>query len=216
MPAWSMEPTPPSRRSPDPTALTTSPCWAQSVDADMPQDRYQPVCSVMEATGQLEGMEALRILGIEPLCVCDPAEALELEDALIEHVKEEALGAHAHSDYSELTDDAVHSAVSSGLGLGCGLESRHLESRPKAAARLDLEASAGWASPSSRGLWSGDALMLSIIRIRSDCPVALPAHSQVDSWHHLVASVHGVDEARDQLCTWPTKGSHCSLFDARL
>jgi hypothetical protein len=42
-----------------------------------------------------------------------------------------------------------------------GFESRHLESRPKAAARLDLEVSAGWASPSSRDLWGGDALMLS-------------------------------------------------------
>jgi hypothetical protein len=38
---------------------------------------------------------------------------------------------------------------------------RHLESRPKASARLVLEASAGWASPSSRGLWGGDALLLS-------------------------------------------------------
>jgi hypothetical protein len=32
--------------------------------------------------------------------------------------------------------------------------------RPKAAARLDLEVSAGWAIPSSRGLWGGDALLL--------------------------------------------------------
>jgi hypothetical protein len=36
-----------------------------------------------------------------------------------------------------------------------GLESRHLESRAKAAARLDLEVSAGWANPLSRGLWGG-------------------------------------------------------------
>jgi hypothetical protein len=42
-----------------------------------------------------------------------------------------------------------------------GLEGRHLESRPNAAARLDLEVSAGWASPSSHGLWGGDALLLS-------------------------------------------------------
>jgi hypothetical protein len=42
-----------------------------------------------------------------------------------------------------------------------GLESRHIESRPKAAARLDLEVSAGWASMSSRGLWGGGALLLS-------------------------------------------------------
>jgi hypothetical protein len=41
-----------------------------------------------------------------------------------------------------------------------GLES-HLESRPKAAERLDLEVSEGWASPSSRGLCGGDALLLS-------------------------------------------------------
>ena len=41
---------------------------------------------------------------------------------------------------------------------GWGLES--LESRAKAAARLDLEESVGWANPSSRGLWGGDALAL--------------------------------------------------------
>jgi hypothetical protein len=40
-----------------------------------------------------------------------------------------------------------------------GLESRQLESRRKEAARLDLEVSAGWVSPSSRGLWGGDALL---------------------------------------------------------
>jgi 23S rRNA-/tRNA-specific pseudouridylate synthase len=32
--------------------------------------------------------------------------------------------------------------------------------RAKAAARLDLDVSVGWASPSSRGLWGGDALLL--------------------------------------------------------
>ena len=37
---------------------------------------------------------------------------------------------------------------------------RHLESRAKASARLSLEVSVGWASPSSRGLWGGDALLL--------------------------------------------------------
>jgi hypothetical protein len=41
------------------------------------------------------------------------------------------------------------------------LDSRHLEIRPKAAARLDIEVPAGWAFPSSRGLWCGDALLLS-------------------------------------------------------
>jgi hypothetical protein len=35
-----------------------------------------------------------------------------------------------------------------------GLESRHLERRPTAAARLVLEVSAGWVSPSARGLSS--------------------------------------------------------------
>jgi hypothetical protein len=40
------------------------------------------------------------------------------------------------------------------------LESHHLEIRPKAAARLVLEAPAAWVSPSSRGLWGGDALLL--------------------------------------------------------
>ena len=38
-----------------------------------------------------------------------------------------------------------------------GFESRHLESRAKAAPRLVLEWSAGWASPSSRGLCGGGA-----------------------------------------------------------
>jgi hypothetical protein len=38
-----------------------------------------------------------------------------------------------------------------------GLESRQLESRAKALARLDLEVSAGWARPTSRGLWGGSA-----------------------------------------------------------
>jgi hypothetical protein len=41
-----------------------------------------------------------------------------------------------------------------------GLESRLLESRPKTEARLDLEVSAGRASPSSRGLWGGAAPFL--------------------------------------------------------
>jgi hypothetical protein len=40
-------------------------------------------------------------------------------------------------------------------------ESRHLEIRAQAAARLVLEVPAGWVSPSSRGLWGGDALLLS-------------------------------------------------------
>lgn len=127
---------------------------AQPVDEDLPQDRYQPLCSVMEATGQLEGMEALRVLGVAPLCVCDPVEALELEDALLEQVRqqEDGLGNHAHDEDEEFTDDAV----------------------------------------------------------------AAQHHSAVDSWHHLLASVWGVGEAVDDLCTWPTKGSRCSLFDARI
>jgi hypothetical protein len=41
------------------------------------------------------------------------------------------------------------------------VESRHLESRAKASARLDLEGSAEWVIQSSRGLWGGDALFLS-------------------------------------------------------
>jgi hypothetical protein len=36
-----------------------------------------------------------------------------------------------------------------------------LESRPKTAARLDLEVSEGQVSPTSCGLWGGDALLLS-------------------------------------------------------
>jgi hypothetical protein len=42
-----------------------------------------------------------------------------------------------------------------------GLESRHLESRAYVEARLDLEVSAGWVSPYFRGLWGGDAPLLS-------------------------------------------------------
>jgi hypothetical protein len=45
-----------------------------------------------------------------------------------------------------------------GSRLGFG---RHLENRPKAAASLDLEVSAGWGNLPSRGLWGGNALLLS-------------------------------------------------------
>jgi hypothetical protein len=38
-----------------------------------------------------------------------------------------------------------------------GLESRQ-ESRLKGEVRLDFEVPAGWMSPSSHGLWGGDAL----------------------------------------------------------
>jgi hypothetical protein len=41
-----------------------------------------------------------------------------------------------------------------------GVETHHVESRANAAARLDLEVSAGWVGPSVRGLWGGDALLL--------------------------------------------------------
>ena len=44
----------------------------------------------------------------------------------------------------------------SGRGWGPGLESR----RANAEARLDHEVPAGWASPSSRGTWVGDALLI--------------------------------------------------------
>ena len=47
---------------------------------------------------------------------------------------------------------------------GAWLESLHLESRPKAQARLGLEVSVRWRSPSSCGLWNGDALLLSLHR----------------------------------------------------
>jgi hypothetical protein len=45
------------------------------------------------------------------------------------------------------------------LGFGVGFGS--LESKANAEARLDLEASVGWVSPSSRGMWGGDALLCS-------------------------------------------------------
>jgi hypothetical protein len=44
---------------------------------------------------------------------------------------------------------------------GWGPKSRHLESRAKAGARWVIEVSAGWTSPSSRGLCGGHALILS-------------------------------------------------------
>jgi hypothetical protein len=51
-------------------------------------------------------------------------------------------------------------------------KSRHLESRGKAAARLDLEVSVGWARPSSRGLWAGVGL-----HRRCWKPNPLPVHA---------------------------------------
>jgi hypothetical protein len=45
-----------------------------------------------------------------------------------------------------------------------GLESRHLESRPKTEARLVLEVSAGWASSSSHVLGVGDAVKAAWVR----------------------------------------------------
>ena len=39
---------------------------------------------------------------------------------------------------------------------------------PNAAARLDHEVSAGWASPSSHGLCGGDALLLSTLRLKPE------------------------------------------------
>jgi hypothetical protein len=45
---------------------------------------------------------------------------------------------------------------------------RAVVKQTKASARLDLEVSAGWASPYSRGLWGGDALLLSVTGNRTD------------------------------------------------
>jgi uncharacterized protein YjbJ (UPF0337 family) len=47
------------------------------------------------------------------------------------------------------------------VSLSLGFGKPHLKSRANAAARLDLEVSAGWASPYSHGLSGGDALLLS-------------------------------------------------------
>jgi hypothetical protein len=63
---------------------------------------------------------------------------------------------------------AIVAVQKAGLGIAqsiwSGLSSTSLVptacSGPKASARLVLEVSAGWASPSSRGLWGGDALPL--------------------------------------------------------
>jgi hypothetical protein len=41
-----------------------------------------------------------------------------------------------------------------------GLESRPARKQSRGRARLGLEVSAGWASPSSHGLWGGDAPLL--------------------------------------------------------
>jgi hypothetical protein len=50
------------------------------------------------------------------------------------------------------TDDGTAvEADGAGYGGGYGLESRHLESRPKEEARLDQEGFAGWVGPYSRG-----------------------------------------------------------------
>ena len=66
--------------------------------------------------------------------------------------------------------DALYKSSAQGLRVavyGCkvrlrsALESCHLEGRHEAVARLVLEVSAGWVSPSSRGLRGGDALLLS-------------------------------------------------------
>jgi hypothetical protein len=81
-----------------------------------------------------------------------------------------------HSPLCEMGESTPHgmamftnSACSRGRGGGLVGEMRKhtvwkaatLESRAKAAARLDLEVSTGWMSPSSRGLWGGDALLIS-------------------------------------------------------
>ena len=62
----------------------------------------------------------------------------------------------------------------SGLGFGKPARSRH-----KAAARLDLDVYAGWASPSSCGLWGGDALLLSTRRCWKPNPGQLLCQADV-------------------------------------
>ena len=68
------------------------------------------------------------------------------------------------------------------------LQSRHLESRAKGVARLVIEVSAGCASPSFRGLWGGEALLLSppalleteILGFAGPRRIAEPADEQVE------------------------------------
>jgi hypothetical protein len=75
-----------------------------------------------------------------------------------------SVGLHASRSVAEcFTRRALVEVASSKLQFG-----RHLESTTKAAARLVLEVSAGWASPPSRALWSGDALLLSIPLLETD------------------------------------------------
>jgi hypothetical protein len=82
-------------------------------------------------------------------------------------------------------------------GSGPGLETRH----SKASARLVLEVSAQWVSPSSRGLWGGDALLLSgaappalletvacsVQCVNTPCSVQRPGPVHALRGHHLPA-----------------------------
>jgi hypothetical protein len=71
---------------------------------------------------------------------------------------------------------------------------RHLARRAKATARLDVEVSAGWASPSSRGLRGGHALLLSTGAGAGTLTLPLHTHTQVGGAGaaYTVANTHYV------------------------
>ena len=92
------------------------------------------------------------------------------------------------------------------------LQSRHLESRAKGVARLVIEVSAGCASPSFRGLWGGEALLLSppalleteILGFAGPRRIAEPADEQVEGGlvgggaHRALGVVHGPLDVLEQ------------------
>jgi hypothetical protein len=79
------------------------------------------------------------------------------------------------------------------LGFGTPPRSRHLESRPQAAARLDLEVPAGWVRSSSRGLCCGNALLLTTHggRQTPDVPPSGPSEGRVGVVPHMVGPCQG-------------------------
>jgi hypothetical protein len=77
---------------------------------------------------------------------------------------------------------------------------------PRQAARLDLEVSAGWASPSSHGLWGGDTLLLSSKQGEGQGSRAPKDTSHTTPSHVGMRDTH----AHTQLCAHPPQqGRRC-------
>jgi hypothetical protein len=74
--------------------------------------------------------------------------------------KEEAAAAEAAAGADEARRQQMEEEVCQPW-LGFGKPSPRKQTQDWIAARLDLEVSAGWVRPFSRGLWGGDALLLS-------------------------------------------------------